>query len=91
MEADFDGWVQERGLYFASQWDDRYTPVLQLHDPGEEERLGSTLIATVGDGVFVYSALSFFRQWAGQVPGAYRLFANMISLDASAWNAFQRP
>lgn len=90
VEADFDGWVQERGLYFASQWDDRYTPVLQLHDPGEEERLGSTLIATVGDGVFVYSALSFFRQWAGQVPGAYRLFANMISLDASAWNAFER-
>lgn len=87
-DADFEGWVQERGLYFASEWDDRYIPVLELHDPGEEARLGSMLVTSVGDGVFVYSALSFFRQWAGQVPGAYRLFANLISLDAREWNAF---
>jgi len=88
VQADFDDWVQERGLYFASEWDERYTPVLELHDDGEEPRYGSTLVAPVGEGIFVYSALSFFRQWAGQVPGAYRLFANLISLDASAWNAF---
>jgi LmbE family N-acetylglucosaminyl deacetylase len=87
-DADFEGWVQERGLYFASEWDDRYLPVLALNDPGEEARRGSVLIAFVGDGVFAYAALSFFRQWAAQVPGAYRLFANLISLDADQWNAF---
>lgn len=87
--ADFDGWVQERGLYFASSWDDRYTPLLELNDPGEERRHGSMLATAVGDGVFVYTALSFFRQWAGQVPGAYRLFANLISLDADEWSAFR--
>lgn len=87
--ADFDGWVQERGLYFASTWDERYVPLLSLNDPGEEPRLGSVLATSVGDGVFVYAALSFFRQWAGQVPGAYRLFANLISMDAAAWSAFQ--
>lgn len=87
--ADFDGWVQERGLYFASTWDDRYVPLLSLNDPGEEPRLGSVLATSVGDGVFVYAALSFFRQWAGQVPGAYRLFANLISTDAAAWSAFE--
>ena len=88
--ADFEGWVQERGLYFASEWDDRYVPLLELNDQGEPGRRGSMLVASVGDGVFVYTALSFFRQWAGQVPGAYRLFANLISLDAEAWNASRR-
>lgn len=86
--ADFEGWVQERGLYFASEWDDRYVPLLELHDPGEEPRYGSVLVASVGEGVFAYAALSFFRQWAEQVPGAYRLFANLISLDADQWSAF---
>lgn len=85
---DFQGWVQERGLYFASEWDDAYHPVLELNDPGEPPRRGALLVAPVGDGVFVYSALSFFRQWAAQVPGAYRLFANLISLDAEAWSAY---
>ncbi|MDE0898359.1 MAG: PIG-L family deacetylase [Longimicrobiales bacterium] len=87
--ADFEGWVQERGLYFASVWDDRYVPLLDLNDAGEEPRYGSVLVTSVGDGVFAYAALSFFRQWAGQVPGAYRLFANLISLDAAEWSAFQ--
>lgn len=86
--ADFDGWVQERGLYFASEWDDEYLPLLELNDPGEEPRRGALLVTTVGDGVFVYAALSFFRQWAEQVPGAYRLFANLISLDADTWSAY---
>jgi LmbE family N-acetylglucosaminyl deacetylase len=87
-ETDFEGWVQERGLYFASEWDERYVPLLELNDPGEEPRRGSVLVTSVGDGVFAYTALSFFRQWAGQVPGAYRLFANLISLDAADWNEF---
>lgn len=87
-EDDFDGWVQERGLYFASEWDDRYVPLLELNDPGEEPRRGSLLVSEVGDGIFAYAALSFFRQWAEQVPGAYRLFANLISLDADEWSAY---
>jgi hypothetical protein len=87
-DSDFDGWVQERGLYFAARWDDAYVPLLELADPGEESRHGSLLVASVGEGVFVYTALSFFRQWADQVPGAYRLFANLISLDAREWDAF---
>ena len=87
-EEDFRGWVQERGLYFASEWDDRYVPLLELADPGEEPRRGSLLVTEVGDGVFAYAALSFFRQWARQVPGAYRLFANLISLDAGEWRAW---
>ena len=87
-QADFEGWVQERGLYFAANWDDAYVPLLELNDPGEEPRHGSLLVASVGDGLFVYTALAFFRQWAGRVPGAYRLFANLISLDAARWAEF---
>lgn len=86
---DFEGWVQERGLYFASEWDDAWVPMIEGSDPGEEARRGSMLVTTVGDGVFVYTALSFFRQWADRVPGAYRLFANLISLDANAWRAWE--
>jgi len=87
-QDDFDGWVQERGLYFASEWSDEYVPLLELNDPGEPARHGSLLVASVGDGVYVYTGLSFFRQWAGMVPGAYRLFANLVSLEASDWAAF---
>jgi LmbE family N-acetylglucosaminyl deacetylase len=87
---DFEGWVQERGLYFASEWDDRYVPLLELNDPGEPPRHGAVLVTSVGEGVFAYAALSFFRQWAGQVPGAYRLFANLVSLDAAEWQAFEQ-
>ena len=87
-QDDFDGWVQERGLYFASEWGDEYVPMLELNDPGEPPRHGSLLVASVGDGVYVYTGLSFFRQWAGRVPGAYRLFANLVSLEASDWAAF---
>jgi len=87
--ADFEGWVQERGLYFASIWSDAYLPLLEMNDPGEEPARGSLLVAEVGEGLYVYAALSFFRQWSGQVPGAYRLFANLISLDPVAWRAFR--
>ncbi|PYS84385.1 MAG: hypothetical protein DMF67_05300 [Acidobacteria bacterium] len=77
--ADFDGWVQERGLYFAHEWDARYTPLFASHDPGEQDLKGSTLVARVGRGTYVFTALSFFRQLPAGVPGAYRLFVNMIS------------
>ncbi len=84
--ADFDGWVQERGLYFLSEWDERFTPLLELADPGEEPVCGSLLVAPVGEGIYAYVALSFFRQLPAGVPGAYRLFANLVSLDANEWN-----
>jgi len=87
-QADFSGWVQERGLYFASEWADEYVPMLAMNDPGEDPLHGSVLVASVGEGIYVYAALSFFRQWAGQVPGAYRLFANLISLNATDWADF---
>lgn len=87
--SDFTGWVQERGLYFASEWDDAYVPMLEMSDPGEPPRHGSLLVTSVGEGVYVYAALSFFRQWSQQVPGAYRLFANLISLDPAEWRAFR--
>jgi LmbE family N-acetylglucosaminyl deacetylase len=77
--ADFDGWVQERGLYFAADWDARYTPLFASHDPGAPDLKGSTLVARHGKGTYVFTALAFFRQLPAGVPGAYRLFANMIS------------
>lgn len=86
--ADFEGWVQERGLYFLSEWDEAFTPLLEMHDQGEEPRKGSLLVASVGDGVYAYVALSFFRQWSAGVPGAYRLWANLLSLKGEDWRAF---
>jgi LmbE family N-acetylglucosaminyl deacetylase len=80
VPADFDGWVQERGAYFASQWDPHFTPLLACHDPGEQPLKGSLLVAQCGQGWFVYTALSWFRQLPDGVPGAYRLFANLVSL-----------
>jgi LmbE family N-acetylglucosaminyl deacetylase len=77
--ADFDGWVQERGLYFAATWDERYEPVFRMHDPGEEPLLGGLLVARHGRGRYVYTGLAFFRQLPAGVPGAYRLFANLIA------------
>ena len=78
--ADFDGWVQERGLYFADQWDDAWTPILSSNDPGEKPADGGLLVTRVEKGWFVYTGYSWFRQLPAGVPGAYRLFANMISL-----------
>jgi LmbE family N-acetylglucosaminyl deacetylase len=80
VPADFDGWVQERGAYFASQWDEHFTPLLACHDPGEPPLKGSLLVAQYGKGWFTYTALSWFRQLPDGVPGAYRLFANLVSL-----------
>jgi LmbE family N-acetylglucosaminyl deacetylase len=76
---DFDGWVQERGLYFAQKWDPRYETPLSMHDPDEKALAGSTLWARHGKGTFVYTGLAFFRQLPAGVPGAYRLFANLLA------------
>ncbi|MEO8602681.1 MAG: PIG-L family deacetylase [bacterium] len=77
--ADFDGWVQERGLYYADKWDDAYKPLLRSADPGEGPLLGGLLVADYGRGRYIYTGLSFFRQLPAGVPGAYRLFANLLA------------
>src|SRR5437879_21395 len=77
---DWRGWVQERGLYFARDWDPAYTPLVEMHDPGEPPLQGGLLVAAVGKGTYVYTGLSFFRQLPAGVPGAYRLFANLLAL-----------
>ena len=79
-QADFDGWVQERGLYFPDQWDERFTAILASGDPGETPLRGGLLVARHGKGYFVYTGLAWFRQLPEGVPGAYRLFANLVSL-----------
>ena len=79
-EADFEGWVQERGLYFMNSWDERYTPLLSGSDPGEDPLNGGMLLTHYGEGYYIYSAYSWFRQLPAGVPGAFRIFANMISL-----------
>jgi LmbE family N-acetylglucosaminyl deacetylase len=78
--ADFEGWVQERGLYFPSSWDERFVPLVACNDPGDRPRAGSLLVAQHGKGYFVYTSLSWFRQLPDGVPGAYRIFANLVSL-----------
>lgn len=81
VQADYAGWVQERGLYFAETWDPAYRPVFRTHDAGEEPLEGSLLILPHGEGVFVYTGLSFFRQLPAGVPGAARLLANLLALE----------
>jgi LmbE family N-acetylglucosaminyl deacetylase len=83
VESDFGGWVQERGLYFASKWDPAFTPILACHDPGESDLSGGLLVADYGKGHLVYTSYSFFRQLPAGVPGAYRLFANLVSLGSN--------
>jgi LmbE family N-acetylglucosaminyl deacetylase len=76
---DFDGWVQERGLYFMSQWDEHFTPLLSCHDPGEDAQKGGLLQAQYGKGTYIYTGYSFFRELPAGVPGAVRLFVNILS------------
>lgn len=78
--ADFDGWVQERGLYFPNEWATEFTPILACHDEGEESKEGALLIAPYGRGNYIYTGLSFFRELPAGVPGAYRLLVNLVSL-----------
>jgi hypothetical protein len=76
---DFDGWVQERGLYFLGEWSSDFTPLLSMHDPGEPPLSGGLLVATLGKGTYVFTAESWFRELPEGVPGAIRIFVNLIS------------
>jgi LmbE family N-acetylglucosaminyl deacetylase len=78
-QKDFEGWVQERGLYFMTQWDSNFTPLLESHDPGEAEQKGGLLIAHYGKGAYIYTGYAFFRQLPAGVPGAVRLFVNLVA------------
>ncbi len=78
-DRDYEGWVQERGLYFARTWDSHYTPLWETSDPGEKTTQGATLYTRYGKGVYIFSPMAWFRQLPAGVPGAYRLFANMLS------------
>ncbi|MFK5972499.1 MAG: PIG-L family deacetylase [Flavobacteriaceae bacterium] len=79
-EKDFEGWVQERGLYFPNEWDAKFTPILSMQDEGETAKKGSLLVAPYGKGNYIYTGLSFFRELPAGVSGAYKLFANMLSI-----------
>ena len=80
-ESDFDGWIQERGIYFADKLDSKYETIFSMQDPGESPMDGSLIIADYGKGKFVYTGLVFFRELPAGVPGAYRLLANIIALN----------
>ena len=80
---DFDGWVQERGLYFAEEWDDAFSSIVSCNDKGEDPLEGSLLVAPHGEGHFVYTSISWFRQLPAGVPGAYRLFSNILALSTN--------
>jgi len=79
-EKDFNGWVQERGLYFPNKWDENFASILSMNDMDEKPIDGSLLVAQYGSGYYVYTGLSFFRELPEGVPGAYKLFANIVSL-----------
>jgi hypothetical protein len=85
-EKDFDGWTQERGLYFPNEWSKEFTPLLSMHDKDESEKTGSLLVAKYGKGYYIYTGLSFFREFPAGVSGAYRLFANMLSMGKNNIN-----
>ncbi len=85
-QKDFEGWTQERGLYFPNSWGKEFTPILAMHDKNESDKDGSLLIAKYGKGYYIYTGLSFFREFPVGVSGAYRLFANMLSLGKENTN-----
>ncbi len=78
--ADWEGWVQERGLWFPHTWDSHWKPVFQMADPGEQPQQGALLVTQYGKGTAVYTGLDFVRELPAGVPGAYRLFANLLAL-----------
>jgi hypothetical protein len=80
-DKDFDGWVDERGTFFLRNWDPKYTPLLESNDPGEPGRDGGLVVGKYGKGTYVYAGYSFFRQLPAGVKGAYRLFANLVSVE----------
>ncbi|MFT7606038.1 MAG: hypothetical protein ACI8VT_003636, partial [Saprospiraceae bacterium] len=79
-QKDFEGWVQERGLYFPDEWDEQYEAILSSNDIGETPKDGGLLVAKFGKGYYIYTGYSWFRELPAGVPGAYRLFANLISI-----------
>jgi LmbE family N-acetylglucosaminyl deacetylase len=89
-QHDFDGWVQERGLYFMDKWDDHFRPLLASHDPGESEQKGGLLLAHYGKGVYIYTGYAFFRQLPAGVPGAIRLYVNLLSAGRNEQNSVAR-
>ncbi len=78
--GDFEGWVQERGLYFPDEWDPSYVALLSMKDPGESDKKGGLLVAPYGSGYYIYTGLSFFRELPAGVPGAFKLLSNMLSI-----------
>jgi hypothetical protein len=86
-EADFDGWVQERGLYFPGEWDNEYKAILSSRDPKEQDLKGGLLVCDYGKGSFIYTSYSWFRQLPAGVPGAYRMFVNLVSYGAAKRSA----
>jgi hypothetical protein len=88
-ESDFEGWVQERGLYFPNSWSKEFTPLLAMNDKGESSKDGSLLIAPYGEGNYIYTGLSFFREFPAGVSGAYRLFANLLSAGKEETNTLK--
>lgn len=82
-QDDFKGWVQERGLYYWTQFDPKYTPLLAMNDPGEPDLNGALVYTRYGKGIYIYTGIAFFRQIPEGVPGAYRLFVNLISAGQS--------
>jgi len=82
VKSDWDGWVQERGLYFLGEWDSHFKPLLELRDPwpyNNEPKQGALVVADYGKGTYIYTGLAFFRQLPAGVPGAFRLWANLIA------------
>jgi hypothetical protein len=78
-KSDFDNWIQERGLYYPKEWDARYTTLLSTNDPGEKPLTGGLLVVRYGKGTYIYTSMVWYRQLREGVPGAFRMFANMIS------------
>ena len=89
-EKDFEGWTQERGLYFPDKWSEEFTPLLSMHDKGESPKEGSLLVAKFGKGHYMYTGLSFFREFPEGVAGSFRLFANMLSIGKEAMKADEK-
>jgi hypothetical protein len=90
-QRDFEGWVQERGLYFMDQWDNRFVPLLACHDPGEALQKGGLLRAQYGRGTYIYTGYAFFRQLPAGVPGAVRLYANLLAAGHDNTKAAAEP
>ena len=79
-QDDFKGWVQERGLYMPNSWDEHFVPIFACNDPGENTNSGGLIVAPYGNGHCIYTSFSWFRELPAGVPGAFRIFANMISI-----------